>query len=144
MRPTIWGPKYWFILHTSSFRYPKNPSEEDKKYMRQFLYSLANLTLPCPVCRHHMKEYLDNPDNGLDSALNDGQEYVKFIWKFHNSVNKRTGKSEMSFSNFKNLYDSYETKTDFGISMEKYLPYVLGALIGGMLVYLMNNNIHRN
>lgn len=144
MRPDIWGPKFWFVLHTSSFRYPKSPTDEDKKYMKQFLYSMANLTLPCPICRHHMKKYLSDPENGLDEALNDGQEYVKFIWKFHNSVNIRTGKPEMSFSDFKDLYESYERKTDWGIYMEKYSPYIIGAMMGGMIAFLLNNYVRRN
>lgn len=139
MRPDIWGPKFWFVLHTSSFRYPKTPSEQDKTYMKQFLYSLANLTLPCPVCRHHMKAYLDDPKNDLDAALNNGQDYVLFLWKFHNSVNARTGKAEMSFSDFKDLYESYERKTDTSIFIEKYSPYIVGAIMGGMLGYLIAN-----
>jgi hypothetical protein len=91
-----------------------------------------------------MKKYLSDPENGLDEALNDGQEYVKFIWKFHNSVNIRTGKPEMSFSDFKDLYESYERKTDWGIYMEKYSPYIIGAMMGGMIAFLLNNYVRRN
>ena len=27
----IWGPRYWFVLHTISLTYPKNPPERIKK-----------------------------------------------------------------------------------------------------------------
>jgi hypothetical protein len=86
-----------------------------------------------------MKEYLDDPKNNLDAALNNGQDYVLFLWKFHNSVNVRTGKPEMSFSDFKDLYESYERKTDTSIFIEKYSPYIVGAVMGGMLAYLIVN-----
>ena len=29
---TVWGPEFWFGIHTMSFNYPVNPSEEDKKH----------------------------------------------------------------------------------------------------------------
>ena len=137
MRPSIWGPKFWFVLHTSSFRYPKNPSPEEKKYMKQFLYAMANQIIPCPDCRAHILEYIDDPKNGLDHALQDGQEYVKFIWAFHNDVNRRLQKPEMSFSDFKKLYISYEYISDFQFEMSKYSPYVIGFLIGGITTYLL-------
>lgn len=142
MRPSVWGPKFWFVLHTSSFRYPKKPSPEQKKYMKQFLYAMANQIVPCPDCRVHMLEYIDDPKNGLEYALEDGQEYVKFIWKFHNDVNQRIGKPYMSFTEFKDLYQSYEYISDFGLEISKYSPYVIGFLLGGITTYLIVKSIN--
>ena len=106
MLPSIWGPKYWFILHTSSWRYPQEPTDDDKKYMKNFIEALANLTLPCPMCRHHMREYLEK--NSLDDALVSGEKLVVYLWKFHNHVNNTRGQPEMSFENFKQMMNNYE------------------------------------
>ena len=27
----VWGPHYWFVLHTIALRYPKNPNDVTKK-----------------------------------------------------------------------------------------------------------------
>ena len=43
---SIWGPAMWHYLHTMSFNYPINPSAENKKYYKDFIYNLRHV-LPC-------------------------------------------------------------------------------------------------
>ena len=46
MMTAIWGPPLWFTLHTISFNYPVNPTEEDKRrYYKYFKY--LGKVLPC-------------------------------------------------------------------------------------------------
>ena len=40
MLTTVWGPSMWHYLHTMSFNYPVNPSEEDKKHYKEFIINL--------------------------------------------------------------------------------------------------------
>jgi hypothetical protein len=42
----IWGPPMWHFLHTMSFNYPVNPTQEDKEHYRDFVLSLQHV-LPC-------------------------------------------------------------------------------------------------
>ena len=37
MLTSVWGPSLWHTLHTISFNYPTNPTEEDKKNYKLFL-----------------------------------------------------------------------------------------------------------
>jgi len=106
MLPTIWGPKYWFVLHVSSWRYPQHPTNEDKKHMKNFIESIANLTLPCVICRHHMRDYLKK--NNIDEALESNVKLIKYLWNFHNHVNNVSGKPEMTFEKFKQMMNNYE------------------------------------
>ena len=46
MLTSVWGPAAWHLLHTISFNYPINPTEENKKQYKEFVESLANV-LPC-------------------------------------------------------------------------------------------------
>lgn len=141
MRPSIWGPKYWFILHTSSFRYPENPSNEDKQYMKNLILSLANLTLPCPLCRHHMREYLES--NNLDKALESNEALIEYLWKFHNSVNLRTGKTEFPFQDFLDLYAKYETMSGPEEEMKLFKTeyfLALGALFVVIITFYLLHN----
>ena len=31
LNPKVWGPHYWFVLHTIALTYPVNPNETIKK-----------------------------------------------------------------------------------------------------------------
>ena len=108
MLKTIWGPKYWFVLHASSYEYPQHPTNEDKKHMKNFIECLANLTLPCHVCRDHMKDYLKK--NNIDEALESNDKLIKYLWNFHNHVNNTRGKPEMSFHKFEEMMKDYGAK----------------------------------
>ena len=45
MLTSVWGPAAWHLLHTISFNYPINPTEENKKQYKEFVESLKNLGL---------------------------------------------------------------------------------------------------
>ena len=38
MVTSIWGPPMWHYLHTMSFNYPVNPTQDDKKHFPEKLY----------------------------------------------------------------------------------------------------------
>jgi hypothetical protein len=50
MLTTVWGPAMWHYLHTMSFNYPVEPTQENKKHYRDFVLNLRNV-LPCKYCR---------------------------------------------------------------------------------------------
>ena len=52
MDPTRWGPKLWFFMHTLSFNYPDNPTQNDKLNIKNFFENLKYL-IPCETCRIH-------------------------------------------------------------------------------------------
>ena len=43
MMTSIWGPPMWHILHTISFNYPVEPTEEQKIYYYNFYSNLKNI-----------------------------------------------------------------------------------------------------
>ena len=40
MLTSVWGPSMWHTLHTISFNYPVNPSNDEKKNILSFLILL--------------------------------------------------------------------------------------------------------
>ena len=38
MDPNIWGPKFWFSLHSVSFTYPFSPDAKDKERYKILFY----------------------------------------------------------------------------------------------------------
>ena len=39
MLTSVWGPPMWHFLHTMSFNYPVDPTDEDKKNYRDYIYT---------------------------------------------------------------------------------------------------------
>ena len=62
MDPSFWGKSTWLYLHTLTFNYPLNPTEEDKiKYYNHFK-QLGDM-LPCPSCAESYKIYFNELKN---------------------------------------------------------------------------------
>ena len=57
MDPKIWGPYFWFTLHTITLSYPDKPSYEKKRQYNDFFIGIQNV-IPCPKCQEHYKNHL--------------------------------------------------------------------------------------
>lgn len=90
MDPKIWGPEFWFVIHTTSLGYPESPKLEDKKHYKEFYESLKNI-LPCEECRNNYSNHLR--EDPLTSKVLKSRKNL-FLWtvKIHNKVNKANGK----------------------------------------------------
>ena len=40
LNPTVWGPHYWFVLHTIALSYPLSPNTTTKKKYYDFIQNL--------------------------------------------------------------------------------------------------------
>lgn len=105
MDSRIWGPNLWNYLHTVSFNYPVNPSEEDKDNYMRFLLNLK-YTLPCRECRSNYFKNLRK--SGFSRKVMKNRDvFSRFIFKFHNVVNKKLGKRiHKSFTKVRDFYNS--------------------------------------
>ncbi len=96
----VWGPKLWEVMHTFSFAYQPNPSNNEKQAAFNFYTSLGPL-IPCKTCSQHCLEYLrDNPPR-----VNTRDELILWVFNFHNEVNRRLGKRLYTKQE---LFDRYE------------------------------------
>tara|TARA_B110000208_G_scaffold86360_1_gene109371 strand:+ start:569 stop:994 length:426 start_codon:yes stop_codon:yes gene_type:complete len=101
----IWGPHAWLFLHTITFNYPENPSEQDKVNFFTFFDSLKHV-LPCVKCRKH---YSENSKD-LKDNLNSKDDLVKWLINIHNNVNIINNKSAWTYHDVYNKYqDIYNT-----------------------------------
>ncbi len=104
MKPEIWGPHAWFLLHSISLEYPDNPTNEDKQNMTTFIESFGKV-LPCEKCRVNFKSHLDKYPLNNNSKV----DLVKWVIDIHNSVNHMNNKQELSYEecieHFEKIYD---------------------------------------
>jgi hypothetical protein len=85
----LWGGPAWEFLHAGTWAYPENPTKEQQTLARIFYESLP-YQLPCGVCEGHCANYIrDNPP-----ATKNRESLTRWLWNFHNAVNKRLGKPE--------------------------------------------------
>ena len=99
--PNIWGPHGWNFLHYVSLGYPQEPTENDKRYYKDFYTSLQNV-LPCATCQGNYKKNLS--ELPIDNALQSRDSLVKWVIDVHNKVNKETNKRELGYDEAIQLY----------------------------------------
>jgi hypothetical protein len=109
MLTTVWGPSMWHYIHTMSFNYPIYPTNNDKKYYRDFIINLTH-TLPCKYCRINLKNNLKhNPIRSCD--LKNRETFSRYIYKLHEVVNKMLKKkSTVSYCDIREQYEHFRSR----------------------------------
>ncbi len=99
------GPGLWFGMHSEAIKY----DEDNKQVEGASRIRLSQKDIPCLRCQKHMSQYLARyPPEKYFEILIDGRRLGLFFWTwmFHNDVNRRLGKSEMSLPDALKIYDS--------------------------------------
>ena len=109
MLTTIWGPSMWHYLHTMSFNYPINPTDDDKRNYRNFIINLQNV-LPCKYCRQNLRNnFKVNPIKMSDMKNRDS--FSRYIYNLHEIVNKLLGKkSNLSYCDVRERYEHFRSR----------------------------------
>ena len=109
MLTTVWGPSMWHYLHTMSFNYPVNPSEEDKKHYKEFIINLQYV-LPCKYCRQNLtNNFKVFPLKACH--MKDRESFSKYVYKLHEMVNKLLGKkSGLSYCDVRERYEHFRSR----------------------------------
>ena len=116
MDTTIWGPPFWFTLHTISLNYPDNPTYTVRQHHLLFFESLKSI-LPCSICRNHYKEFLKN--HPLSPYLDNNKSLTRWVLDLHNNVNKLNNKKIWTMKEMKNYYENiYNNKEHFKCSFK--------------------------
>ncbi len=102
---TFFGPGLWFAIHT----YAANAITPERKTAFIDFMNITAYNIKCEVCRQHAIEYIrDHPPTQMFNLQNpDGQDIglFKWTWIFHNAVNRRIGKHEMSFDEAYSIFE---------------------------------------
>lgn len=104
--PEIWGPHYWFFLHTLAMSYPQNPNTVTKKKYYDFFHNLP-LFIPVPKIGNLFSELLDQYP--ITPYLDSRESIIKWVHYIHNKINIMINKPTLTyieamdkyFSNFK-------------------------------------------
>ena len=103
MFPPLWGYLFWGVLHAIGMAFAVHfkdtpiPPELSEQLM-QFFIRLCKY-LPCPGCRFHCTSHMTT----FPPKFTTGEEVWKFTVDFHNAVNRRTNKLEVTYDEAKSL-----------------------------------------
>jgi hypothetical protein len=102
--PSVWGPLFWFTLHNGASTYPLIANKIYRERMKGFIKGIP-VMLPCVKCSGHAFEYINK---NLDDIVSGRIKLFKFFIDFHNMVNKRHNKKEMSYDDVFAMYSLSE------------------------------------
>jgi hypothetical protein len=109
MLTSVWGPSLWHYLHTMSFNYPNQPTEENKKYYKQFILNLVHV-LPCKYCRENLRKNFKTLPL-TDKNMKNRETFSKYIYELHELVNKMLGKkSGLSYKDVRERYEHFRAR----------------------------------
>lgn len=106
--PKIWGPHFWFVLHTMALTYPLNPNETSKKKYYDFIQNLP-LFLPIAEIGNNFSLFLDRYP--VTPYLDSRESFIKWMHFIHNKINLANNVPEMSFEDAMiHYYEHYKPK----------------------------------
>ena len=136
--PKVWGPHYWFFLHTLVMTYPHHPNTVTKKKYYEFIQNLP-LFLPVEeisgefsklIDKYPVTPYLDNRDS-----------FVRWMHFIHNKINEKLEKPQISLNDFFiKYYDEYKSDNVKAVEYyklkEKLVYSLIIVIIVGSIFYL--------
>lgn len=104
----IWGPSTWVALHSISFGYPLEPSDEQKKSYKEF-FKLVGDVLPCRYCRDSYKQFIITKGTELnDDVMKNRHTLTEWLYNIHQAVNNKLGVDYgVSLEDIRERYESY-------------------------------------
>jgi hypothetical protein len=132
----VWGPHYWFFLHTVAESYPMHPNDITK---RKYYDLIQNMPLFIPdsemgdkfskmLEKYPVSPYLDNRDS-----------FVRWVHFIHNKINMKLGKVELSLPMALETYrDEYLPKPVVftqRINMRRHYIHAILILVFLFLIY---------
>ena len=101
MNPEVWGPHFWFTLHTMSMTYPIHPNTVTKKKYYEFITNLP-IFLPNSDIGNYFAKLLD--EYPLEPYLSSRMSFIKWTHFIHNKINVSLCKLEIPFNEFLEWY----------------------------------------
>lgn len=101
--PSVFGPPAWFTYHNGSAHLPESLSKSEQIQMYNFVQGIPLMT-PCGVCQPHASKYIRDHDAELREAIKTRDGMFEWFVDFHNFVNARNGKPQLSLTEARTLY----------------------------------------
>jgi len=127
--PKIWGPHYWFFLHTLAMTYPNHPNAVTKKKYYEFVQNLP-LFIPVEQISKEFEKLIDIYP--ITPYLDNRDSFTRWMHFIHNKINEKLEKPPISLNNFfVQYYNQYKSQNE---KMAEYYKLKEKLVYGGILV----------
>jgi hypothetical protein len=134
--PKIWGPHYWFFLHTIAMSYPVHPNAVTKKKYYDFVQNIP-LFIPVESMSGEFSKLLDQYP--VQPYLDNKESFIRWMWFIHNKINKKLEKPQISLNDFYvNYYEEYKPINE---KMSEYYK-IRGKLIYSTIIISIFGGIY--
>ena len=130
MYDKYWGPATWTLFH---LLVEKLTHDSLVKPIIQLIKQICSC-LPCPTCREHSSTILQN--YSLYHTINTKEDLKRFVWEFHNQVNKKLGVQQYKYDGL-TKYSQYQLSSILTI----WLKY-FNIFITDVKLYNIKNKIN--
>ena len=140
LNPEVWGPKYWFVLHSIAYTYPEYPNETTKKKYYDFIQNLP-LFIPHQEIGDNFVKVLDKFP--VTPYLDNRMSFMKWMNFIHNKINLSLGKDFIEFedgvSKYKELYRSVDEVSVEKFKYKKHIIYASLTVSSILVAYFLYN-----
>ena len=115
--PDVWGPHYWFFLHTLAISYPIKPNDVTKKQYYTFIHNLP-LFIPVSEIGNSFSKLLDKYP--VKPYLDSRKSFITWMHFIHNKINILCNKDEITLDEaMEQYYNNYKPKQNKNIEEKK-------------------------
>lgn len=142
--PEVWGPHYWFTLHTIALNYPLYPNDVSKKKYYDFVQNIP-MFIPDLTISDNFSKILDRYP--VTPYLDSRESFVKWMHFIHNKINHFLEKEDVEMIDALNTYyANYKPKEIIlrdTIKMKEryiYIGILLSVSIASVYLYKFHSN----
>ncbi len=99
--PEVWGPHYWFTLHTIALNYPLYPNDVSKKKYYDFVQNIP-MFIPDLTISDNFSKILDRYP--VTPYLDSRESFIKWMHFIHNKINHFLEKEDVEMIDALNTY----------------------------------------
>ena len=99
-----WGRPTWKFFHVLSIKIKDEYFQQLRPEMLNIINSICS-NLPCPKCAEHARQYMNTVN--FNSILTK-EDFIKFLFIFHNEVNKRKNYPVFKYDDLHSTYSMYD------------------------------------
>lgn len=127
--PKIWGPHYWFFLHTIAMTYPHHPNAITKKKYYEFVQNLP-LFIPVEEISKEFEKLIDKYP--ITPYLENRDSFTRWMYFIHNKINEKLEKPSISLNDFfVQYYNQYKSQNE---KILEYYKLKEKIIYGGILI----------
>ena len=134
---SVWGPHFWFFLHSAALKYPMRPTSATKKRFYEFITNFY-LFIPVEAMAINFCKLIDQYP--LVPYLDSRDSLVRWVHFIHNKVNEKLEKNKISLSKFYELH--YEMYKPHEVKRMEYNKFASRAVYATIVVFAIAIIVH--